>query len=101
MKLPRFGGSVSGAKSRAGVAETACGLGVDGQAGADADEVADQLGVAADEAELAAELLLPATPSPSRCGRLRYKPCRIMRMWTVPSIKFIFIKDLSLNSSSY
>jgi hypothetical protein len=50
--------NVSGAQSDAAVAETAGGLWVDGQAGADADEVADQLGVAADEAELAAELLL-------------------------------------------
>jgi hypothetical protein len=40
------------------MAEAAGGLRVDGQAGAEADEVADQLGVAADEAELAAELLL-------------------------------------------
>jgi len=55
---------VSGAQSRAGVSETACGLRVDGQAGSEADEVADQLGVAADEAELAAELLPAATPSP-------------------------------------
>jgi hypothetical protein len=60
---------VGGAQSDAAVAETAGGLWVDGQAGADADEVADQLGVAADEAELAAELLLcvghvTRTPSP-------------------------------------
>ena len=45
------------------MAETACGLRVDGQAGSEADEVFDQVSVAADEAELAAELLLPATPS--------------------------------------
>jgi hypothetical protein len=60
---------VNGAQSHAAAAETACGLWVDGQAGADADEVADQLGVAANEAELAAELLLcvghvTRTPSP-------------------------------------
>jgi hypothetical protein len=36
------------------MAEPAGGLRVDGQAGSEADEVADQLGVAADEAELAA-----------------------------------------------
>jgi hypothetical protein len=50
------------------MAETACGLRIDGHAGADADEGADQLGVAADEAELAAELLLRmghVTPPPS------------------------------------
>ena len=42
----------------AGAAAAPCCGGVDGQAGADADEVADQVGVAADEAELAAEHLL-------------------------------------------
>jgi hypothetical protein len=46
------------------MAETACGLRIDGHAGADANEGADQLGVAADEAELAAEFLLAAAPSP-------------------------------------
>jgi len=64
-------------------------------------------GVAADEAELAAELLLsvshvtrtpPPLPVREGCG---YKPCRIMRMWILPSIKFVFLKDLSLNSSSH
>jgi hypothetical protein len=60
---------VSGAQSRAAALEAVCGLRVDGQAGAEADEVADQLGVAADEAELAAKLLFPVghvtrTPSP-------------------------------------
>jgi hypothetical protein len=58
-------------------------------AGLEQEEGGDQVRVAADDAELAAELLFPAghvtrTPSPSRCGRLRYKPCRIMRMWAVP-----------------
>jgi hypothetical protein len=60
---------VPGADAGLAEAETAGGFRVDGQAGAEADEVADQLGVAADEAELAAELLLPVghvtrTPSP-------------------------------------
>ena len=91
----------------AGPAETEApgGFGVDGQAGAEADEVLDQVGVAADEAELAAKFLssighVARTPSPSRCGRLAYKSCQIMRMWTLPNIKFVFLKDLSLNSSS-
>jgi hypothetical protein len=92
-------------RARPAEAEAVCGLQVDGQAGAEADEVADQDGVAADEAEPAAELLLPVghvthTPSPSRCGRLAYKPWRIIRMWTLPSIKLVFLKDLSLKSSS-
>jgi hypothetical protein len=47
-----------------------------------------------------ASVTLPVPPPPSRCGRLRYKPCRIMRIWTVPSIKYVFLKDLSLNLSS-
>jgi hypothetical protein len=76
------------------------------QPGLEEEEGGDQIWVAADDAELAAELLLPAghgtgTPPPSRCGRLAYKPCRIMRMWAVPSIKFVFLKDLSLNSSNH
>ena len=55
------------------------------QAGAEQEERGDQMWVAADDAELAAKLLFPvghvsSTPSPSRCGRLRYKPWRIMRM---------------------
>ena len=54
------------------------GLGVDGEVGAEADEVRDQLEIAADEAKLAAEILLrighvTGTPSPLRCGRLAYK----------------------------
>jgi hypothetical protein len=69
VKFPRLGGEVRGAAPETNVAETAGGLRVDGDAGADADEVADQVGVAADEAELAAELLfsiggIPGTPSP-------------------------------------
>jgi hypothetical protein len=74
-------------------------------AGLKQEEGGDQVRVAADDAELAAKLLFPVghvtrTPSPSRCGSERYKPCRIMRMWAVPSIKFVFLKGLSLNSSS-
>jgi hypothetical protein len=51
------------------VEEAGVGVGVDGEAGAEADEVLDQLAIAVDEAELAAELLLPAghvtrAPSP-------------------------------------
>jgi hypothetical protein len=88
------------------VEEAGVGLGVDGEVGAETDEVRDQLEIAADEAKLAAELLLrighvTGTPSPSRCGRLAYKPWRIMRVWAVPSIKFVFLKELSLNSSSH
>jgi hypothetical protein len=69
VKLPLLGGEVSGADAGLAMAEAAGGLRVDGQAGSEADEVADQLGVAADEAELAAELLLSVghvtcTPSP-------------------------------------
>jgi hypothetical protein len=60
---------VSGADAGLAVAEATCGLGVDGEAGAEADEVLDQFGVAAGEAEFAAELLLAIghvtrTPSP-------------------------------------
>ena len=49
---------------------------VDGEVGAEADEVRDEFEIAADEAKLAAEFLLlvghvTSTPSPSRCGRLR------------------------------
>jgi hypothetical protein len=45
-------------------------------AGLEQEEGGDQVWVAADDAELAAELLLPVghvtrTPPPSRCGRLR------------------------------
>jgi hypothetical protein len=77
-----------------------------GRVGAEADEVRDQLEIAADEAELATKLLPSAghgagTPLPLRCGRLAYKPWRIMRMWAVPSIKLVFLKELSLNSSSH
>jgi hypothetical protein len=76
------------------------------QAGFEEEEGGDQRGVALDDAELAAELLFPVghvtlTPPPSRCGRLRYKPWRIMRMWAVPSIKLVFLKELLLKSSSY
>jgi hypothetical protein len=39
------------------VEEAGVGLGVDGEVGAEADEVRDQLEIAADEAELAAKLL--------------------------------------------
>jgi hypothetical protein len=62
-------GDVSGAEPDTSASETAGGIGGDGQAGAEADEVADQVGVATDEAELATELLLSVghvtrTPSP-------------------------------------
>jgi hypothetical protein len=78
------------------------GLGVDGEVGAEADEVRDRLEIAADEAELLLRIgTLPVPPSPLRCGRLAYKPWRIMRVWAVPSIKFFFLKELSLNSSSH
>jgi hypothetical protein len=51
------------------VEDAGVGLGVDGEVGAEADEVRDQLEIAADEAKLAAELLLrighvTGTPSP-------------------------------------
>jgi hypothetical protein len=57
------------------VEEADVGLGVDGEVGAEANEVRDQLEIAADEAELATKLLPSAgqgagTPSPLRCGRL-------------------------------
>jgi hypothetical protein len=39
------------------VEELGVGLGIDGHGGAEANEVGDQLGLTADEAELAAELL--------------------------------------------
>ena len=47
---------MSGAQATAHVVQAECGLDVDGEAGADADEVGDQLGVATGEAALAAEL---------------------------------------------
>jgi hypothetical protein len=65
---PIESGEVSAAQPRSYVAQVAGSLRVDGQAGADADEGADQLCVAADDAELAAELVLRighVTPSPS------------------------------------
>jgi len=74
-------------------------------AGLEEEEGGDQIWVAADNAELAAELLFPVGhvtyPLPLRCGRLAYKPWRIMRMWAVPSIKVVFLKDLPLKSSSH
>jgi hypothetical protein len=67
------------------------------------EEEGDQIWVAADDAELAAEFLFPVGhvtyPLPLRRGRLAYKPWRIMRMWAVPSIKVVFLKGLSLKSS--
>jgi hypothetical protein len=57
-----FGAELCSLMEEAGV-----GGGVDGQAGAEADEVRDEFGIAADEAELAAEFLLPGgrgTPLP-------------------------------------
>jgi hypothetical protein len=93
----------SGAEPGSLVEESGVGGAVDGQAGVEADQAGDELGVATDEAELTAELLFPlsrCTPSPLRCGRLAYKPWRIIRIWVLPSIKFVFLKDLSLNSSS-
>jgi hypothetical protein len=47
----------SGAELGSLVLEACAGLGVDGEVGAEADEVRDQLEIAADEAELAAKLL--------------------------------------------
>jgi hypothetical protein len=74
-------------------------------AGLEQEEGGDQIRVAADEAELAAELLLRTGhvtgTTPLRCGRLAYKPWRIMRVWAVPSVKLVFLKELSLNSSSH
>ena len=61
----------------------------------------DEWDVAADKAQLARKLPPGGYPlPPSRRGRVRYKPCQIMRIWAVPSIKFVFLKDLSLNSSN-
>ncbi|MFL6429264.1 MAG: hypothetical protein ACJ71S_13545 [Acidobacteriaceae bacterium] len=48
---------MSGAQACAHMVQAECGIDLDGQAGADADEVGDQLGVATGEAALAAELL--------------------------------------------
>jgi hypothetical protein len=73
-------------------------------AGSQTEEAGDELRFAADDAQLATELLLRighVTPPPFRCGRLAYKPWRVMRVWAVPSIKFVFLKELSLNSSSH
>jgi hypothetical protein len=47
----------SGAELRSLELEACVGLGVDGEVGAEADEVRDQLEIAADETELAAKLL--------------------------------------------
>ena len=56
----------SGAELGSLVEEACVGGGVDGQAGAEADEAGDELGAATDEAELTAELLFPV----SRCTPL-------------------------------
>ncbi len=110
MKLSRLGVEVFPSQPRlfavelAGSGEVQVVAGLE-LAGVEQEEGGDQMWVAADDAELAAEFLFPVghvtpTPSPSRCGRLRYKPWRIMRIWVVPSIKVVFLKELSLNSSS-
>ena len=65
---------MSGAQASAHVVQAECGSDVDGEAGADADEVGDQLGVATGEAALAAELLSevgPYPPPPSGAGGWR------------------------------
>ena len=109
MKLSRLGVEVFPSQPRlfavelAGSGEVQVVSGLE-QAGLEEEEGGDQIRVAADDAELAAELLfqighVTRPPSPSRCGRLRYKPCRIMRMWAVPSIKVVFLKGLSVKSS--
>jgi hypothetical protein len=38
-------------------------------------------------------------PPPSRCRGTRYIPCRMNKLWAFPSIKFVFLKGLSLYSS--
>jgi hypothetical protein len=74
-------------------------------AGLGEEEGGDQIWVAADDAELPAEFLFPVGhvthPLPPPVRELAYKPWRIMRMWAVPSIKVVFLKGLSLKSSSY
>jgi hypothetical protein len=39
------------------------------------------------------------TPLPLRCGRARYNISRIMRICGLPSIKYFFLKGLSVNMS--
>jgi hypothetical protein len=70
-----------------------------------ARQMAEHVGLA-DESDLPPELLLwtgnmTRTPPPSRCGSALHIMCRIMRLWAFPNIKFVFLKGLSLNSSSY
>jgi hypothetical protein len=57
---------------------------------AQAEEVGDELLIPHGEADLPEELLAGAPPTPSWCGRLAYKPCQIMRICAVPSIKKSF-----------
>jgi hypothetical protein len=69
MRLPRLGGEVSSSQPRLFAVELADSGEVQvvadlEQAGLEEDEGGDQIWVASDEAELAAELLLPGTPSP-------------------------------------
>ena len=45
------------------------------------------------------EVTLPAPPSPLRCGRARYNISRIMRICGLPSIKYVFPKELRVNMS--
>jgi len=102
----RRGSEVMSAEAALHLVEAERGIEVKVVAGLQAEEVGDEIRVALDQLKTAAELLFPVgqvtrTPSPSRCGRLRYKPWRIMRMWAVPSIKLVFLKELSLNSSSH
>jgi hypothetical protein len=85
--------------------EAESGVEVEVVAGLEQEESGDQMWVAADDAELATELLFRSghvtrTPSPLRCGRLAYNMCRMMRISRLPGIKFVFLKELSLNSSS-
>ncbi|HEX6772580.1 MAG TPA: hypothetical protein VF126_11185, partial [Acidobacteriaceae bacterium] len=68
---------------------------------AEAEKVSDELLIAHGETELATEFLAGTPPPPSRCGRLRYKPCQIMRKCAVPSIKVVFLKELRVKSSRH
>jgi hypothetical protein len=88
------------------VEEAGVGPGVDREVGAEADEVRISSRLRRTKrswrrSSCLRPVRVPVPPSPLRSGRLAYKPWRIMRMWAVPIIKFVFLKELSLYSSSH
>jgi len=74
VKLPRLGGEEAGADAGLAMAKTACSLRSMGQAGTDADEVADRLGVAARSGTDGGAAVCGSPLPPPGAGGLRYKP---------------------------